>query len=45
MTAVLEKEGELILHSGNISGLTKLTKRASQSATNEVWILTYVCSG
>ncbi|XP_065917019.1 glutamate--cysteine ligase regulatory subunit-like [Dysidea avara] len=36
MSALLEKEGELILHSGNISGLTKLTKRAGQSAASEL---------
>lgn len=30
------KGDELILHSGNISGVAKLTKRATQSTANEV---------
>ena len=34
--ALTGKEEELILHSGNISGVAKLAKRATQSTTNEV---------
>lgn len=32
----IEREDEIILHSGNISGVAKLTKRATQSTANEV---------
>ena len=35
-SAVTDKGDELILHSGNISGVAKLTKRATQSTANEV---------
>lgn len=35
---IVQSGDELILHTGNISGVAKLTKRATQSTANEVVI-------
>ena len=43
-TAPIGKADELILHSGNISGVAKLTKRATQSTANEVEYYLYLPS-